>query len=336
MSQFIFYFMSQVCVVLAGNSSTRFFRAYDQLLNFLGNEPPKKVGFYLTDAGRSAIACHSAKEVQQHVNYTPFGAARLDFIDTPLIRFSGEWQDFATQGYPLGGGYRTYSPTMRRFSSPDDWSPFAAGGLNAYVYCGNDPVNYTDPDGHVLPPQIEKLTVAWLQRARNNLKRQMVEKAVIESRAKLRVQRGLRGSDEGVSARVKGAILQRAREIHKGHRSAVAELSPDEIVQYFQENPEAGFSIDYNSRLTAQRAINNSKPVAGNLGMIQEDANLVSIAVQTDTSLVLKQGIKRTLVNDIYNMRTGNFNATYVPFAGRYVSSNQGRPRPGQLRNRQK
>jgi len=36
-----------------------------------------------------------------------------------------------------------------RFHSPDSFSPFAAGGINAYMYCGGDPVNRIDPSGHM-------------------------------------------------------------------------------------------------------------------------------------------------------------------------------------------
>lgn len=50
--------------------------------------------------------------------------------------------------YVLGNGYRAYNPILMRFNSPDSWSPFGRGGLNAYVYCLDDPVNRQDPSGH--------------------------------------------------------------------------------------------------------------------------------------------------------------------------------------------
>jgi RHS repeat-associated protein len=50
--------------------------------------------------------------------------------------------------YFLGNGYRAYNPTLMRFHSPDSWSPFGRGGLNAYMYCVGDPVNSSDPTGH--------------------------------------------------------------------------------------------------------------------------------------------------------------------------------------------
>lgn len=50
--------------------------------------------------------------------------------------------------YHPGHGYRTFSPSLRRFASPDDCSPFGVGGINPYAYCAGDPINQADPDGH--------------------------------------------------------------------------------------------------------------------------------------------------------------------------------------------
>ncbi|QZP26039.1 RHS repeat-associated core domain-containing protein [Pseudomonas mosselii] len=52
--------------------------------------------------------------------------------------------------YLLGNGYRAFHPSLMRFGSPDTASPFNAGGINAYPYCQSDPVNRTDPDGHMM------------------------------------------------------------------------------------------------------------------------------------------------------------------------------------------
>ncbi|MBC3436833.1 RHS repeat-associated core domain-containing protein [Pseudomonas sp. BW16M2] len=52
--------------------------------------------------------------------------------------------------YLLGNGYRAFHPILMRFGSPDTASPFNAGGINAYAYCQSDPVNRTDPDGHMI------------------------------------------------------------------------------------------------------------------------------------------------------------------------------------------
>lgn len=62
--------------------------------------------------------------------------------------YTGAYQDPVTGGYPLGHGYRHYLPALMRFNAPDDWSPFGAGGINAYAYCAGDPINRVDPSGH--------------------------------------------------------------------------------------------------------------------------------------------------------------------------------------------
>lgn len=78
--------------------------------------------------------------------YTPYGhCLPIDHVPG----FNGEPLDPITGHYWLGNGYRAYNPTLMRFNSPDSWSPFGGGGLNAYAYCAGDPVNRSDPGGHM-------------------------------------------------------------------------------------------------------------------------------------------------------------------------------------------
>lgn len=67
---------------------------------------------------------------------------------TELLAFNGELHDPATGCYLLGNGYRAYSPSLMRFLSPDDLSPFDRVEIHPYRYCKNDPVNHVDPSGH--------------------------------------------------------------------------------------------------------------------------------------------------------------------------------------------
>lgn len=78
--------------------------------------------------------------------YTAHGAEPDDDLHGPL-GFAGERVD-ALSGWSIPGGYRPYDPVLMCFLSPDDESPFGRGGLNPYAYCGADPVNRIDPDGH--------------------------------------------------------------------------------------------------------------------------------------------------------------------------------------------
>ena len=66
------------------------------------------------------------------------------------IRYRGYYYDDDTGLYYCNARY--YSPKWRRFISPDDTAyldPESVNGLNLYCYCNNDPVNCTDPSGHM-------------------------------------------------------------------------------------------------------------------------------------------------------------------------------------------
>ncbi|MFT0866655.1 RHS repeat-associated core domain-containing protein [Pseudomonas sp. CAM1A] len=79
--------------------------------------------------------------------YTPYGAPTN--VSGPRLAYCGELRDPVIGIYHLGNGHRSYAPGLKRFHSPDQLSPFGAGGLNAYAYCQGDPVNYRDPTGRV-------------------------------------------------------------------------------------------------------------------------------------------------------------------------------------------
>ncbi|HAU3224737.1 TPA: hypothetical protein JDH29_004208 [Salmonella enterica subsp. houtenae] len=82
--------------------------------------------------------------------WSPFGGgATRTGNAASLPGFNGERQDPLSGVTHLGNGYRAYSPALRRFTCPDSESPFGEGGINPYVYCDHDPVNNTDPSGHM-------------------------------------------------------------------------------------------------------------------------------------------------------------------------------------------
>ncbi|WP_082432320.1 RHS repeat-associated core domain-containing protein [Pseudomonas sp. NBRC 111124] len=80
--------------------------------------------------------------------YTPYGFVHAQTA-SPMLAFNGQRKDPVTDSYPLGNGYRIYSPFLMRFHSPDRLSPFGAGGNISYAYCENDPLNHVDPSGQV-------------------------------------------------------------------------------------------------------------------------------------------------------------------------------------------
>lgn len=83
---------------------------------------------------------------RRSVAYTPYGLAPNR---ESLTGFVGQMRSLVPEGYFLGNGYRFYNTILMRFNSPDELSPFEAGGLNAYAYCAGDPVNRTDPSGRM-------------------------------------------------------------------------------------------------------------------------------------------------------------------------------------------
>lgn len=100
-----------------------------------------------SDGHNSLIWSHdgSQKEGKQHL-WSPYGKGETTHL---LPGFNGERADPISGCYPLGNGYRAYNPVLMRFNCPDNLSPFGAGGINSYAYCAGDPVNNTDPSGHI-------------------------------------------------------------------------------------------------------------------------------------------------------------------------------------------
>ncbi|WCM48649.1 RHS repeat-associated core domain-containing protein [Pseudomonas sp. WJP1] len=89
--------------------------------------------------------------------YTPYGHRHVGNGLLSLLGFNGERPDPVTGHYHLGNGYRQFNPVLMRFNSPDSWSPFGKGGINAYAYCTGDPINRTDPTGHLVKTLLKEL-----------------------------------------------------------------------------------------------------------------------------------------------------------------------------------
>ncbi|QXH46560.1 RHS repeat-associated core domain-containing protein [Pseudomonas xanthosomatis] len=101
-----------------------------------------------TNETGSVVQTHTSHGQDQLLSYSAYGAIQTELTKAQTLLFNGEWREPLTGCYPLGNGYRLFSPKLMRFHSPDDRSPFGSGGLNTYAYCEGDPVNYTDPQGH--------------------------------------------------------------------------------------------------------------------------------------------------------------------------------------------
>ncbi|MHC8398659.1 RHS repeat domain-containing protein [Pseudomonas sp. MDT1-17] len=97
---------------------------------------------------QQSVLMEVAGQQSRHFAYSPYGHRPAEGGLFSLLGFNGEQLDRLTGLYLLGNGYRAYSPGLMRFLSPDSMSPFGAGGLNPYAYCGGDPINRVDPTGH--------------------------------------------------------------------------------------------------------------------------------------------------------------------------------------------
>ncbi|KAM0550287.1 hypothetical protein ACHAPJ_008957 [Fusarium lateritium] len=106
-----------------------------------------QIQFWAPDSNQSVLATvkGGGGKVQHH-EYTPYG---FSGGSSPSIGFNGQWRDPITGWYHLGNGYRVYSPVLMRFHTPDSWSPFISREINPYTYCRGDPINNSDPSGHM-------------------------------------------------------------------------------------------------------------------------------------------------------------------------------------------
>jgi RHS repeat-associated protein len=100
-----------------------------------------------TDSQNSMLA-EMVGNATNHLTYSAYGHQSARQEVATRLGFNGELREAQTCWYLLGNGYRAYNPRLMRFHSPDSWSPFGRGGLNPYMYCVGDPVNYADPTGH--------------------------------------------------------------------------------------------------------------------------------------------------------------------------------------------
>lgn len=96
-------------------------------------------------------------------------------MNSTPIGFTGEHQDPVTLTYPLGNGYRWYLPGIMRFNAPDALSPFGAGGIHPYAYCAADPVNCTDPTGHMFKFSLDEAAEFVRQVEHQQLQQQQLQ-----------------------------------------------------------------------------------------------------------------------------------------------------------------
>jgi RHS repeat-associated protein len=107
--------------------------------------------FLMITGQRNTVLAMATASALKKTSYTPFGSGGRE----ALPGFNGEMCERLARHYSLGHGHRIFIPALMRFNRPDALSPFGAGGLNAYAYCGGDPINYQDPSGR-MPKSISR------------------------------------------------------------------------------------------------------------------------------------------------------------------------------------
>lgn len=145
----LFYCRQRVATEITGDTRAQVFESEEAVLAYRTHQ-----GEGLTTALVAGDAKRSTLSVLIHsqpasVAFTPYGHQPLTPGAHRVPGFNGERAEPLTGHYLLGNGYRAFNPILMRFNSPDRWSPFGKGGINAYAYCLGDPVNRIDPDGNI-------------------------------------------------------------------------------------------------------------------------------------------------------------------------------------------
>lgn len=118
---------------------------------------------------------------QARFAYSPFGYCR----EPPgLSGHNGELCEGILSTYALGNGYRHFSPTLQSFYRADNLSPFTV--LNSYAFCAGDPVNWSDPSGHMPLSALAKAMA--IRKARRRIGRFKMKVAEVDKRTLRGVQ----------------------------------------------------------------------------------------------------------------------------------------------------
>ncbi|WP_459207193.1 RHS repeat-associated core domain-containing protein [Pseudomonas sp. MLB6B] len=144
---YLFYEGGLLKTGLSGLSYRGIFRHQTQLLAELSITDKAQILLPLVDQKNSVEGAHIDSTTRAFA-YTPFGHNPETPKDT-LLAFNGEPCERFSQLYLLGQGYRAFNTRVMRFHSPDSLSPFAPYCMNSYAYCLGDPINFSDPSGHM-------------------------------------------------------------------------------------------------------------------------------------------------------------------------------------------
>jgi RHS repeat-associated protein len=134
----------------------------DSILNGGSGTSTNYVGyFYHQDhLGSSSVLSDYAGNLKELSVWYPFGRTQTNNPAAPFKvsnRFTGQIQDEETGLYYYGARY--YDPELGRFIQPDTIISDLSNpqSFNRYAYTLNNPLRYTDPDGHLPVPVVAGL-----------------------------------------------------------------------------------------------------------------------------------------------------------------------------------
>ncbi|MCE5989303.1 RHS repeat-associated core domain-containing protein [Pseudomonas sp. LM20] len=142
-----FYQNQKITTVKTGKRNCSIFRGIQIALAERQSDSAEYCNLLTVDIKGSVTAVKGISSPELH-SYSPYGNAATIPSSRSLLGFNGERAE--RTGLYLLGSYRAYSAILMRFLSPDILSPFDKGWINPYAYCAGDPINYTDPTGHMM------------------------------------------------------------------------------------------------------------------------------------------------------------------------------------------
>ncbi|MCC9006136.1 RHS repeat-associated core domain-containing protein [Pseudomonas putida] len=143
-----FYQTNKLTTVIGNDQKRSILRIGTLPLAESAGKEARSSQLFATDEMDSVLVVSTPDGKQNNHNYTPFGYNDKLPSGSTAMGFNGEFILDNMHLYLLGQGHRGFSTEMRRFIGPDNAeSPFARGGVNAFAYCLNDPVNRKDETG---------------------------------------------------------------------------------------------------------------------------------------------------------------------------------------------
>ena len=140
----------QIALDLDGASAVK--GKYIRGINLIAAEDGADVRKYYLFNGHGDVVqlTTSTGSVIKNYDYDAFGNEKnADANDANVFRYCGEYFDRELGTYYLRARY--YDPTIGRFTTEDSvWGKASdPQSLNLYTYCGNNPIIFTDPSGHI-------------------------------------------------------------------------------------------------------------------------------------------------------------------------------------------